>query len=423
MMSLIHYLLIGFETFGFVFFTDSFFDAKRNKLKWLIYPILYLGMIVIIFAVMTIFPVYGDIVKVMLIIILLFVLCILFYEATFSAAFFFATINYFLVFFIDCSYVSLFGMEETSISRVVWVGLRLVWIALLVVLRKTLPYIKTYLKKNRVTWLHFVWLPIISGFVGIYFYYLFLSQEEIPLFYSFISIGILVLNVVSLFLIQDSLIKEEKLERSKMLINSKQNQLKIFHDMQSLYERQGKKLHDYKKQLVTIQELILSNNTKAAYKFANELAKSVDIELSEVNTGHPTINAILNQEYRVSKSKDIGMIFSVSKMNNIKLGDEDIVVVLGNLLDNAIHECEKVIKDGKDAVIQVKMSVDRDEMIISIQNPVKEQVLIKDNNVLNEHTAEGHGIGLANVRDTVEKYGGSFVISCDESKFTAVVVI
>jgi len=94
-----------------------------------------------------------------------------------------------------------------------------------------------------------------------------------------------------------------------------------------------------------------------------------------------------------------------------------------NLLDNAIHECEKVIKDGKDAVIQVKMSVDRDEMIISIQNPVKEQVLIRDNNVLNEHTAEGHGIGLANVRDTVEKYGGSFVISCDESKFAAVVVI
>lgn len=62
-------------------------------------------------------------------------------------------------------------------------------------------------------------------------------------------------------------------------------------------------------------------------------------------------------------------------------------------------------------------------MIISIQNPVKEQVLIRDNNVLKEHIAEGHGIGLANVRDTVEKYGGSFVISCDESKFTAVVVI
>jgi len=235
-----------------------------------------------LFVVMTIFPVYGDIVKVLLIIVLLFVLCICFYETTFSAAFFFAAINYFLVFFIDCSYVSIFGMEETSVSRVVWVGLRLVWIALLIVLKKTLPFIKMYLKKNRVTWLYFVWLPVISGFIGIYFYYLFLSQEDIPLLYSFISIGILVLNVVSLFLIQDSLIKEEKLERSKMLINSKQNQLKIFHDMQSLYERQGKKLHDYKKQLVTIQELILSNNTKAAYRFANELAKSVDIDLSEI---------------------------------------------------------------------------------------------------------------------------------------------
>lgn len=50
-------------------------------------PILYLGMIGIIFVVMTIFPVYGDIDKVLLIIVLLFVLCIFFMKQHFQQLF------------------------------------------------------------------------------------------------------------------------------------------------------------------------------------------------------------------------------------------------------------------------------------------------------------------------------------------------
>ena len=63
------------------------------------------------------------------------------------------------------------------------------------------------------------------------------------------------------------------------------------------------------------------------------------------------------------------------------------------------------------------------EMVITIQNPVQETVLIDENNEVVNKASNGHGIGLSNIRETVEKYGGSFVISCDEKEFTAVVII
>ena len=221
---------------------------------------------------------------------------------------------------------------------------------------------------------------------------------------------------------QDSLLKEEKLHRSEIQIQKKENQLQIFYDMQSLYERQGRKLHDYKKQLVTVQGLLESGDTASAVKLTKELTKSIAVEMSEVNTGHPIVNAVLNQEYRIAKGNGIGMMFSIAEADKNRLSDEDIVVVLGNLLDNAIHECEKIVKSGKDAVIQVKMAYMDSEMIISVQNPVYRKVIIENNEVADKKI-DGHGIGLVNVRETVEKYDGSFAISCDENEFTVVVII
>ena len=422
MMPWIHYLLIAFETFGFVYFFDSFFDAPKKKYKWIAYLVLFAGAIVIITILVLLLPEYGDIVKSMAITAMLSVVCILFYRVHPMEAVFFSAVNYIILFFVDSTAVCVFGMEETRANHALWVGLRIIWIGLLFIIRRKTSYIKEYLRKARITWTHFGWLPVFSGFIGIYFYYLFLSEVEMPVFYSFVSAGIIVLNIVSLLFIQDSLIKEEKLQQSEIQLQNKQNQLQVFRDMQSLHERQGKKLHDYKKQIVTIEGLIENGDTVSAVRLIKELTKSINVEMSEVNTGHPIVNAVLNQEYKIAKGKGIGMMFSVTEADRIRLGDEDIVVVLGNLLDNAIHESEKIVNSGADAVIQVKMAYMDGEMIITVQNPVYEQVSIDNNEVVSRQT-EGHGIGLANVREAVEKYNGSFAISCDENEFTAVAII
>ena len=422
MMPLIQYLLIAFESFGLIYFFDSFFDADPKIKKGILYLVCYAEIIAAISATSLAFPNYGDIVKSILIVILLILDCVCFYHAGLMTAVFFSGVNYILLFYADCVVVNISGLQDSSVNHVVWVGLKVVWLGLLVFIRKKVPHIKRYLQNNKVSWARFTWLPVFSGFVGIYFYYTFLSDFKPSLFYSFISLGLLGLNVISLLFIQDQLLKEEKLQQFKMQNQKNQNQLQIFHDMRSLTERQGKMLHDYKKQLVTVQGLIESGDTASAVKLTQELTKSISVEMSEVNTGHPVVNAVLNQEYRIAKGMGIGMIFSITEADKIRLRDEDIVVVLGNLLDNAIHECERIVESGKDAVIQIKMAYMDGEMIITVQNPVYEPVDIENGEVVGKQK-DGHGIGLANVRETVEKYDGSFAISCDENGFTAVVVI
>lgn len=290
------------------------------------------------------------------------------------------------------------------------------------VLRKKLHRVKECLKKEHVMLRSYIWVPLVTMIVGLFFYMFFVSPAGVGIFQGIVSAVLLAVNIFSMFLLQDSLIKDEKLRLSEVQIESKQNQLRAFHDMQSLYERQGRKLHDYKKQLATVEELLKNGDVEAAIEFTEQLTKSIAVEMSEVNAGHPVVNAVLNQFYRIAKSEDIGMVFTISDMCNIRLSDDDIVIVMGNLLENAIHECKKVKTSGRSVSIQVKLVEKDSRIIFTVRNPVVQKVDITDNHVQNG-SRDGQGIGLSNVQGVIDKYDGSFAISCDEKEFTAVTIL
>lgn len=56
------------------------------------------------------------------------------------------------------------------------------------------------------------------------------------------------------------------------------------------------------------------------------------------------INAILNTKYQEAISKNIVFVFKVNDLSKIVIKDEDLVVILANLLNNAIEACENVRK-------------------------------------------------------------------------------
>ena len=192
--------------------------------------------------------------------------------------------------------------------------------------------------------------------------------------------------------------------------------------MKSLYDRQSKKLHDYRKQLMTLRELVQQGEKDTAADFIDELTESISVEISEVNVGHPVINAVLNQTYRVAKGKNIAISLTVGDLHGVMMDGEDIVVILGNLLENAINECEKLAGSDRPAVIGVKMVEKGIGFMLTVRNPVREKVEITDNKIKSE-SSDGHGIGVLNVEKAIRKYGGDFAISCDDKEFIAVVMI
>ena len=66
-----------------------------------------------------------------------------------------------------------------------------------------------------------------------------------------------------------------------------------------------------------------------------------------VKTGRLVVDVLLSQKYHIAQSKGVHFLFQLDDLTCFGLKDEHLVVVLSNLVDNAIEACEKITDDKK----------------------------------------------------------------------------
>ena len=271
-------------------------------------------------------------------------------------------------------------------------------------------------------WLKFAIIPLFTMLAMLFMVTCYSADKKVQAVYLFLSAGLIVMNYVVLSLMRDILEKGELLREGALTDQKKESQLAHYRDMQAVYERQGRKLHDYKNQLGTIHALLEEGDAQSAAALVGRLTEGISVEMAAVNTNHPVVNAVLNQKFHAARAQGVSMTFQVGDMGGLRLDEEEIVVLLSNLLDNAIHACGKVVEAGRKAVIHVKLVQEEGEVIFSVRNPVAEKAQITEG-IRMEPDGGMHGIGLVNVRAVVDKYGGELALSCDGEKFQAVVIL
>lgn len=85
-----------------------------------------------------------------------------------------------------------------------------------------------------------------------------------------------------------------------------------------------------------------------------------------IDTNNILVNAILNSKYQEAKNKGITFVIKINDLSNIKLLDEDIVLLLYNLLNNAFEACEKC----EEKIVRFKFVQEQDAIILSVINTV-----------------------------------------------------
>ena len=133
------------------------------------------------------------------------------------------------------------------------------------------------------------------------------------------------------------------------------------------------------------------------------------------------MNVILNQKYVQACDSQITMTMVCNDLSGLTVSEEDLVVLLGNLLDNALEACEKL---EHNRVIQVKMVLEEEQFVLAVRNPAREPVQSKDNRILtSKRDKERHGIGLLNVDDVIRRNGGTSVLKWEDGWFSFTAVI
>mgnify|MGYP002795879930 FL=1 len=208
-------------------------------------------------------------------------------------------------------------------------------------------------------------------------------------------------------LIQDNLVLRQNIKYQNDTVKAWAN----------AYKDQRKLTHDFQNQLSVICGMAEREAPDSELlAFVHTVLKNSTSQSLVVKTGRLAADVLLSQKYHLARSKGISFSLQLDDLTHFGLKDEHLVVVLANLIDNAIEACEK-IDNGKSKKMMLVMKVEEESSFLYIENTTAFPVKILDNQVVlpAKQSAE-HGYGLKNATAILNSYKAVFAIVYKEEQ-------
>jgi sensor histidine kinase regulating citrate/malate metabolism len=236
------------------------------------------------------------------------------------------------------------------------------------------------------------------------------------------AIGLAIMNVVVFYLINGIIKQEAELHEKKLLEIQIKNQTDKYQIASENFDKQRKKTHEYKNQIICIESLISSKKYSELEEYVRGISGRLTKDLDSIHSNNVIVDAILNTKYQEMLEKDILFVFKINDLSKLIISEEDIVIILSNLLSNAIEACEKC--EGLKTV-KLKFTIEDDNTIISVKNTHKNVLVFHEGQIQTtkkEDVAE-HGVGVKNIIEVILKYKGSYAIQNDNQEFSFSILI
>lgn len=241
------------------------------------------------------------------------------------------------------------------------------------------------------------------------------NEADYSIRYIFIM-GFGIASILIFYFVCSTLIKDARMQSLQVENELVRNQMSMYRSMEQSYRQQQKYMHDYKNQLNCIQGLLEKGQVTESLNYIEELTGGIRKNTDYIDTNHVIVNVILNQKYQYALENRITMVINVNDLSCLVMKKEDLVILLSNLLDNAIEACKDI---AADKIIQLKMVIEEENLILSVRNPMNTLPKVKGKRVLSsKKDKQNHGIGLINVENVVRKNHGTSSIKCEDGYFS-----
>lgn len=269
-------------------------------------------------------------------------------------------------------------------------------------------------------WVLMISFPVLSMIIMLVMLFSFLGKKSTA-GYLTVSFVIMVMNVIMFEWLQFVSERDRRWNQIRLMQERNEERMQIYHEMSVNYEEQKRMLHDYCNQIGCVQGLLKKRQYKEAEAYAEKLSVLIPGYIQGVDVNHSILNVVLNQKYRLARSRNISVLFYVNDLSDLWLEEQDAVSLLANLLDNAIEACEKQEDERK---IWIKLVMEKRQFVLSIRNTVSEQVIIENNEIPTSKEDQGkHGFGLRNVQMILDKYEGMGMMNYEEGCFSYTAVM
>lgn len=234
-------------------------------------------------------------------------------------------------------------------------------------------------------------------------------------FFSMIALAVFIIYV------NDTNKKMKKfLEMEKTL---KDTQKSYYEAMLSKEEDTRRFRHDVLNHLICIRELVAKGEIAQAEAYIEEMQGDiVKIQQKCYSVGNTIIDAFLNY-YVQMLEEDVEVRITGCLTEEVSISDLELCTIFSNLIKNSVEELMKPGEGRKH--LEVKVSSGQQAFQIEVSNSSSKQLEETKENLpkTTKKDKKNHGIGLRNVRETVEKNHGTFQWKQEESGFRTVVTL
>ncbi len=233
-----------------------------------------------------------------------------------------------------------------------------------------------------------------------------------------ISLILALANIGIVYLV-NSLERSTVREQEMALLNQQMaHQTENYKALEKSYSEQRKASHEFERHIHMLSSLLDQEQFETAQRYMRNLKKSGVHRDSRVNCKHPVIDVILNQKYRVSQEKSIKMDIQINDLSAVMIREDLLVVLLSNLLDNAIEASEST--EGKEIFCRI---LHNDGLFISVRNTSAPVTIVENNIIAGKPVGIEHGYGIPAIKYVLEQLHAEYFFSYDNGWFQFVAEI
>lgn len=256
-------------------------------------------------------------------------------------------------------------------------------------------------------------MSFFPGIVVVLNVVLMLSAEDKPADFLMLllTLGLTVAVLIHMGIVQmfnDQMAQQQELhlqtalerERAEALMNS--------------YTTQRRLTHEFTNHTDALALLLQQGEYEEAKAYLAKVTKTIAANTTIMDTHNPLLDALLSKKYEEATRKGVMLYFDLPDLRVIPLEKTDLVLVVSNLLNNAIDAAAQ----ADPPEVYFRMRKTETELLLSVRNRVKKNLDLPDGQLPRSTKKEpGHGIGLWNVTDVLRRYQGEYTISCRDKWF------
>ncbi len=313
-----------------------------------------------------------------------------------------------------CIAMALFTMIKGTLGQLNWVFIVLMQgVLLLGILSYFLHYVCPLCRAaaNNITT---GWAPMI--FVNIVFlitvilssiFPVRLTTFHDPAVITFVFLSVSIMSVYPIIFsginnLSQAAIKREVESQNKLLIA----QIEV-ENAQIAMEAQAR--HDRRHHNLVMLEYANNNDIERVREYLKSLVERDSNPFGQVRyCDNITINTVLMVYERQAKEQGIPVTISAKVSRDLEVLPQDLVIVIANLFENAIHATAKVKSNYRYIDIYIKDSAER--LLIKVDNPCKNHFTFDESL---------YGIGIRSVINVTNKYEGMYDFTAEDGVFSA----